>query len=106
MSIARLQIQDKQNTIAQDGNGVGEQELMVTAQHDQRYPMTRIRWHPYRGGRGPDLLASTANNLKLWEVRPGEQGQDRLCLISEMHTVICPFSFLLFIIVVIMVEQG
>ncbi|KAI9017722.1 WD-repeat protein GhTTG1 [Gaertneriomyces semiglobifer] len=43
-------------------------ELVKTAEADHTYPCTKLVWSPYKAATGPDLLATTGDFLRLWEV--------------------------------------
>ncbi|CAJ0753646.1 15829_t:CDS:2 [Entrophospora sp. SA101] len=43
-------------------------DFVRIAEADHRYPITKVLWEPYKGGSTPDLLATTGEYLKLWEI--------------------------------------
>ncbi|CAG8501299.1 10212_t:CDS:2 [Acaulospora morrowiae] len=44
-------------------------DFVKVAEIDHDYPITKILWEPYKGGmKTPDLLATTGDYLRLWEV--------------------------------------
>ncbi|KAI9230243.1 MAG: WD40-repeat-containing domain protein [Piptocephalis tieghemiana] len=51
-----------------------QQDLVATAEANHPYPATKVLWQPYRGGDGPDLLATTADTLRLWQAKPTDDG--------------------------------
>jgi len=46
-------------------------EFRQTAIFDHPYPTTKIMWIPDKVGTRPDMLATTGDYLRLWEVQPG-----------------------------------
>lgn len=45
----------------------GKGSFEVTAEFDHPYPATKLMWQPDRTGSRPDLLASAADYLRIWE---------------------------------------
>ncbi|KAG0349765.1 ddb1 and cul4 associated factor 7 [Podila minutissima] len=44
------------------------------AETNHQYPVTKIKWEPYKGGhRSFDLLATTGDYLRLWELKEGAE---------------------------------
>lgn len=51
---------------------------------DHPYPTTKIIWLPDRTGRHPDLLGTTGDYLRLWEV--GDAGTSMKCLLNNVRS--------------------
>ncbi|KAF9987508.1 ddb1 and cul4 associated factor 7 [Modicella reniformis] len=45
--------------------------VSIAETNNQQYPVTKIKWEPYKGGhrRSSDLLATTGDYLRLWELK-------------------------------------
>ena len=69
----------------------GEPQLYKAGQLDHPYPCTKIMWSP-AGGTGKDLLATTGDYLRLWQMlddpeRPGTHVQPKkVCLLNNNKT--------------------
>ncbi|KAJ3126723.1 ddb1 and cul4 associated factor 7 [Nowakowskiella sp. JEL0407] len=44
------------------------QELVDVTELDHQYPVTKVLWSPYKGGLTPDLMATTGDYLRIWEL--------------------------------------
>lgn len=67
-------------------------KLVTTGRFDHPYPTTKIMWVPDKVGRFPDLLATTGDYLRVWNVQ--NDGSVKLkCLLNNVgcfvvHTVL------------------
>jgi len=59
----------------------------VTHEFDHPYPCTKLAWIPDRVGSRPDLIASTADYLRLWQVEDGKVSMKSL-LNNVRHVMI------------------
>eukprot|EP01117_Protostelium_nocturnum_P013957 TRINITY_DN5262_c0_g1_i2.p1 TRINITY_DN5262_c0_g1~~TRINITY_DN5262_c0_g1_i2.p1 ORF type:complete len:327 (+),score=86.68 TRINITY_DN5262_c0_g1_i2:143-1123(+) len=50
-----------------------ENEFEVKGSFDHSYPATKVMWQPPRSSNGPDLLGTTGDYLRLWEVKEGKR---------------------------------
>jgi len=53
---------------------------------DHPYPATKIMWCPDRHGTGPDLLGTTGDYLRLWEIKPEKKEAELKCLLNNNKT--------------------
>ena len=63
----------------------GEFETKATVDHP--YPCTKVMWIPDKVGNQPDLLATTGDYLRLWEVSGNEMKQK--ALLNNVSTKKC-----------------
>ncbi|KAG0025208.1 hypothetical protein BGZ82_010149, partial [Podila clonocystis] len=53
-----------------DYNPTSMSDWVPIAETNHQYPVTKIKWEPYKGGhRSFDLLATTGDYLRLWELK-------------------------------------
>ncbi|KAI1315921.1 ddb1 and cul4 associated factor 7 [Mortierella claussenii] len=52
--------------------------VAIAETNHQQYPVTKIKWEPYKGGhrRSYDLLATTGDYLRLWDLKDDPEHQD------------------------------
>jgi len=56
---------------------------------DHPYPATKIMWSPDRSGDSPDLLGTTGDYLRLWEVKPEKNKVELKWLLNNNKTSFC-----------------
>jgi len=56
---------------------------------DHSYPATKLMWYPDRNGNAPDLMATTGDYLRLWEVKPDKTKVELKCLLNNNKTSFC-----------------
>lgn len=64
-------------------------EFRQTAIFDHPYPTTKIMWIPDKVGTRPDILATTGDYLRLWEVKPGGNVEMRKLLNNNKNSEFC-----------------
>jgi WD repeat-containing protein 68 len=47
--------------------------LVKVAEADHHFPITKLKWSPFKGA-GPELLATTGDMLRLWEMVDPDDG--------------------------------
>jgi WD repeat-containing protein 68 len=63
-------------------------EFETKGSFDHPYPATKIMWNPNRMLNAPDLLATTGDYLRLWEVKPDKQKVEMKHLLNNVRGVV------------------
>jgi WD repeat-containing protein 68 len=63
--------------------------LIKVAEADHHFPITKLKWSPFKGA-GPELLATTGDMLRLWEMVDADDaapsaGENRKSLNYELR---------------------
>ncbi|PRP86320.1 hypothetical protein PROFUN_05461 [Planoprotostelium fungivorum] len=58
-------------------------EFEVKGSFDHSYPATKVMWQPTRTMGGPDLLGTTGDYLRLWEVKQGKRDVSLKCMLNN-----------------------
>eukprot|EP01104_Vermistella_antarctica_P014568 TRINITY_DN4618_c0_g1_i2.p1 TRINITY_DN4618_c0_g1~~TRINITY_DN4618_c0_g1_i2.p1 ORF type:complete len:334 (+),score=84.14 TRINITY_DN4618_c0_g1_i2:281-1282(+) len=61
----------------------------VTGSFDHQYPTTKIKWIPDKTGTRPDLLATTGDYLRLWEVGSNGTVRNKALLKNNKNSEFC-----------------
>lgn len=60
-----------------------------TGTFDHPYPATKIMWHPSRVSAGPDLLGTTGDYLRIWEVQQDHNSVELKHLFNNVSFSLC-----------------
>lgn len=68
-------------SIVQLNEEKGELEKKTTFDHP--YPATKIMWNPEKNSSGPELLSTTGDYLRIWEIDPDTNDSRLKCLLNN-----------------------